>query len=86
MDGTGSGSCPIAGFGTSVVQLSGCEDGRWIKYIRIVWEILLLLIYLSFMQQRKNLIPWPLLSLEFSVHYASTLWRTPFPLFLMALS
>ena len=47
MDGTGSGSCPVAGFGISGVEPSGsatrgligkmdvreigCEDGRWME-------------------------------------------------------
>jgi hypothetical protein len=51
--GTGSGSCPVAGFGISSVSVSNmdlreivCEDGRWLGLVqdRVQWQVLVLVV------------------------------------------
>jgi hypothetical protein len=37
VDGTGSGSCSMAGFGISGVGPSGSATGKWAR-VEIVWE------------------------------------------------
>jgi hypothetical protein len=55
MDGTGSGSCRVAGSGISAVEPSGsatrefkgtgCEDGRWMELAQ--WTVSVLAVFVS---------------------------------------